>query len=50
MFAVRRHHSEKVLTVSCRLDLISKQLDALNCGELFLVEYQGFTTLLPSGP
>ena len=35
-FAVRRRLGKKVLTVPSRPDLKSKQLVALNCGELFL--------------
>ena len=34
MFAIRQHLPEKVLTVSCRPDLNSKQLVAVICGEL----------------
>jgi hypothetical protein len=43
MFAARRRRDEKVLTVSCRPDLKSKQLAAISCGELFLFTWQGFT-------
>ncbi|MDG2383477.1 MAG: hypothetical protein P8N76_17530, partial [Pirellulaceae bacterium] len=35
--------AKKVLTVSCRPDLKSKQLVAFICGELFLFNWQRFT-------
>ncbi len=43
MFAVRQYRDKKVLTVSCRPDLKSKQLVAAICGELFLFQLQRVT-------